>query len=96
MSVAATTVSLPAHSPLGPGAHDSILSMMQVTSLMTPTLSTLAGERPGRQVWLGCIVAMAGTVLLTLDHAPQAASSGLQQAAFGAHPSECLPASAEV
>lgn len=50
---------------------------------MTPTLASLAGERPGRLVWLGCGVAMTGTVLLTLDHAPQAASSGLQQVALG-------------
>ncbi|CAL5219340.1 g1154 [Coccomyxa viridis] len=57
--------------------------LIQVTSLVTPTLSSLAGERPGRLVWLGCAVAMAGTVLLTLDHAPQAASTGLQQVAFG-------------
>lgn len=56
---------------------------MQVTSLLTPTLSSLAGERPGRLVWLGCAVAMAGTVLLTLDHAPRAASTGLQQFAIG-------------
>ena len=42
-------------------------------------------------MWLGCAVAMTGTVLLTLDHAPQAASSGLQQAVIGAHPSECVP-----
>lgn len=54
-----------------------------MTSLVTPTLSSLAGERPGRLVWLGCAVAMAGTVLLTLDHAPQATSRGLQQFALG-------------
>ena len=56
---------------------------LQVTSLVTPFLASLAGERPGRLVWLGCGVAMTGTVLLTLDHAPQAASSGLQQVALG-------------
>ena len=59
---------------------------LQVTSLVTPTLSSLAGDRPGRLVWLGCAVAMAGTVLLTLDHAPQAASTGLQQLAIGGAP----------
>ncbi|CAK0743539.1 hypothetical protein CVIRNUC_001478 [Coccomyxa viridis] len=57
--------------------------LIQVTSLVTPTLSSLAGDRPGRRVWLGCGVAMAGTVLLTSDHAPSASSSGLQQAAIG-------------
>ena len=56
---------------------------LQVTSLVTPVLASLAGERPGRLVWLGCGVAMTGTVLLTLDHAPQAASSGLQHVAHG-------------
>ena len=61
--------------------------IVQVTSLVTPTLSSLAGDRPGRLVWLGCGVAMAGTVLLTVDHAPSAASSGLQQAAIGTNAS---------
>ena len=66
------------------GIQHWLCCVVQVTSLVTPTLSFLAGDRPGRRVWLGCGVAMAGTVLLTLDHAPSAPSSGLQQAAIGA------------
>lgn len=32
----------------------------QVTALLTPTLASLAGDKPGRSVWAGCGVAMAG------------------------------------
>lgn len=47
---------------------------MQLTALLTPALAMLAGEKPAKSVWLGCLVAMGGAVLLTLDKAPLAAA----------------------
>lgn len=47
--------------------------LMQLTALLTPALAMLAGEKPAKSVWLGCLVAMGGAVLLTLDKASLAA-----------------------
>ena len=47
---------------------------MQATSLLTPIIATLAGEKPSRGVWLGCCFTLAGTVLITLDHSASAAA----------------------
>ena len=56
--------------------------LLQATSLLTPVMATLAGEQPGRGVWLGSCCTLIGTVLITLDHSavsshgtPAAASS---------------------
>ncbi|KAL3132435.1 hypothetical protein ABBQ32_008992 [Trebouxia sp. C0010 RCD-2024] len=42
--------------------------LIQATSLLTPVMAALAGEKPSRGVWLGCCCTLAGTVLITLDH----------------------------
>jgi hypothetical protein len=44
-----------------------------VTALLTPGLALAAGDKPSRNVWLGCLVALAGTTLLSLDTAPNVA-----------------------
>ncbi|BDA41739.1 hypothetical protein COCOBI_02-5320 [Coccomyxa sp. Obi] len=49
--------------------------LIQLTALLTPTLAMAAGEKPAKSVWLGCVFAMAGTILLNLDNAPRAAPS---------------------
>ena len=46
---------------------------VQLTALLTPALAMAAGEKPAKSVWLGCLFAMAGTILLTLDNAPRVA-----------------------
>ena len=48
---------------------------MQATSLLTPVMATLAGEKPSRGVWLGCVCTLAGTVLITLDHSATSGSA---------------------
>ncbi|KAL0035024.1 hypothetical protein WJX79_006922 [Trebouxia sp. C0005] len=49
--------------------------LIQATSLLTPVMATLAGEKPSRGVWLGCCCTLTGTVLITLDHSASAVSS---------------------
>lgn len=49
------------------------LAAEQVTALLTPTLALAAGDKPSKNVWLGCAMALCGTVLLTLDKAPSVA-----------------------
>lgn len=48
---------------------------MQATSLLTPVMAALAGEKPSRGVWLGCCCTLAGTVLITLDHSASTVSN---------------------
>ncbi len=40
---------------------------VQATSILTPLIATLAGESPTRNMWVGCGVALASTVLISLD-----------------------------
>ncbi|CAL8460827.1 g358 [Coccomyxa elongata] len=47
--------------------------LIQLTALLTPALAMAAGEKPAKSVWFGCLFAMAGTILLTLDNAPRVA-----------------------
>lgn len=51
------------------------LHCAQATSLLTPVMATLAGEKPSRGVWLGCCCTLTGTVLITLDHSASAVSN---------------------
>ena len=51
------------------------LHRAQATSLLTPVMATLAGEKPSRGVWLGCCCTLTGTVLITLDHSASAVSN---------------------
>ena len=60
------------HPWLATGFPDSL----QATSLLTPIMATLAGEKPSKGVWLGCCCTLAGTVLITLDHSALAADHG--------------------
>ncbi|KAL0024507.1 hypothetical protein WJX77_010938 [Trebouxia sp. C0004] len=48
--------------------------LIQATSLLTPVMATLAGEKTSRGVWLGCCCTLTGTVLITLDHSASAVS----------------------
>ncbi|KAK9824226.1 hypothetical protein WJX72_008663 [[Myrmecia] bisecta] len=41
--------------------------LIQATALLTPLLATLGGERPTRNVWIGCCIALMGTLLITAD-----------------------------
>lgn len=50
-----------------------LTAYVQLTALLTPALAMAAGEKPAKSVWLGCLFAMAGTILLTLDNAPRVA-----------------------
>ena len=57
-----------------------------MTALLTPTLATLAGDKPGKSVWLGCTVALAGTLMLSLDKAgPVLAPANATRLAIGVH-----------
>ncbi|KAL3156670.1 hypothetical protein ABBQ38_000951 [Trebouxia sp. C0009 RCD-2024] len=49
--------------------------LIQATSLLTPVMAALAGEKPSRGVWLGCCCTLAGTVLITLDHSASTVSN---------------------
>ncbi|KAK9806623.1 hypothetical protein WJX73_001020 [Symbiochloris irregularis] len=51
--------------------------LLQATTVITPVLSTVAGLRPHRQVWFGCCIALAGTLLINLDRAAPSASTAL-------------------
>lgn len=47
------------------------------TSLLTPTLATLLGDRPSRGAWAGSAIALAGTLLIAADRAaPDAGGAG--------------------
>ena len=46
----------------------------QATSLLTPVMATVAGDKPSRAVWLGCCFTLCGTVLIALDHTPPTVS----------------------
>lgn len=42
---------------------------LQATAILTPLLAALSGEWPSRNVWLGCVLALGSTLLITLDSA---------------------------
>ncbi|KAL4428009.1 hypothetical protein ABPG75_002098 [Micractinium tetrahymenae] len=41
--------------------------LIQATALLTPLLASLAGHRPSRNVWAGCVVALAGCLAIAAD-----------------------------
>ncbi len=41
--------------------------LLQSTAILTPLLASLFGERPGVNVWVGCLVALVGTLLIAED-----------------------------
>ena len=41
--------------------------LIQMTSLFTPVMATVAGEPPSQNVWLACCVALAGCLLIAAD-----------------------------
>ena len=41
--------------------------LIQSTVLLTPVLAWFSGQRPSRNVWAGCIVALAGCLLIATD-----------------------------
>ncbi|KAL4444200.1 hypothetical protein ABPG75_011937 [Micractinium tetrahymenae] len=48
--------------------------LIQGSTLFTPVLSSLAGSAPGRPVWLGSLLAFAGTLIITADRSASPAS----------------------
>jgi drug/metabolite transporter (DMT)-like permease len=42
--------------------------LIQATALLTPLLASLAGQKPSRNVWLGCLVALAGCLFIAADN----------------------------
>ena len=43
--------------------------LIQATALLTPLLASFTGQKPSRNVWLGCIVALAGCLCIAADAA---------------------------
>ena len=41
--------------------------LIQATALLTPLLASFAGQRPSRNVWIGCMVALAGCLCIATD-----------------------------
>ncbi|KAL4445384.1 hypothetical protein ABPG77_011209 [Micractinium sp. CCAP 211/92] len=41
--------------------------LIQATALLTPLLASFAGDKPSRNVWVGCIVALAGCLAIAAD-----------------------------
>eukprot|EP00884_Botryococcus_braunii_P002767 jgi/Botrbrau1/12491/Bobra.0169s0038.1 len=50
--------------------------LIQATALLTPVLATLAGESLGSRLWRGCLIALVGSVLISLDHPASSSGSG--------------------
>ena len=57
--------------------------LIQLTSLFTPVMASVAGERPSRTVWFACVVALAGCLLIAADKVATDADDG-SFLAFGA------------
>lgn len=49
--------------------------LIQATALLTPLLATLAGESLGSRLWVGCLVALLGSILIALDHPASSSAS---------------------
>ena len=50
--------------------------MLQASSLFTPLLAQLSGQKLGKEVWAACTVALAGAALIVTDtHGATAAVS---------------------
>ena len=41
--------------------------LIQATALLTPLLASFTGEKPSRNVWMGCLVALAGCLFIAAD-----------------------------
>ncbi|KAI3428811.1 hypothetical protein D9Q98_007628 [Chlorella vulgaris] len=41
--------------------------LIQATALLTPVLASFTGEKPSRNVWVGCAVALAGCLFIAAD-----------------------------
>ncbi|PSC75670.1 Drug Metabolite transporter superfamily [Micractinium conductrix] len=53
--------------------------LIQATALLTPLLASFTGEKPSRNVWIGCIIALAGCLAIAAD---QSATDGDDAALF--------------
>lgn len=71
--------------------------LIQATALITPLLASLAGDKPSRNVWAGCIIALAGCLLIASDESaldPDDAAAAFSLGARLAGWLGCLPGAA--
>jgi drug/metabolite transporter (DMT)-like permease len=41
--------------------------LIQATALLTPLLASFSGQKPSRNVWIGCMIALAGCLCIAAD-----------------------------
>ncbi len=59
---------------------------MQITAVLVPVLASAAGLQVRPWQWAGCVLALAGTVLIAFDGmAPEMSSSGTGAQLWQAH-----------